>query len=105
MTARAACSRCGGAPSRTISDIALDELYRPGMVLDLAARHGVDLTRSWLVGDQDRDIQCGQAAGVRTVLLARPYNSGTESGADHVIDTLSQALSLMVRQPAMAAPQ
>jgi len=78
---------------------------RPGMVLDLAARHGVDLTCSWLVGDQDRDIQCGQAAGVRTVLLARPYNSGTESGADHVIDTLSQAVSLMVRQPAMAAPQ
>ena len=77
---------------------------KPGLVLDLADCHGVDLTRSWLVGDQDRDIQCGQAAGVRTVLLARPYNSGVASNADHVVDTLSQTLSLMVRQPVLATP-
>jgi D-glycero-D-manno-heptose 1,7-bisphosphate phosphatase len=53
---------------------------RPGMLLDLARRWSVDLTASWMIGDQDRDTACGQAAGCRTALLSRPYNSG--AGAD-----------------------
>ncbi|HJV41811.1 HAD-IIIA family hydrolase [Caulobacter sp.] len=65
---------------------------KPGLVLDLAARHGADLGRSWLIGDQDRDIACGKAAGCRTILLGRDYNSGTGAGADHVAATLSQSL-------------
>ena len=67
---------------------------RPGMLLDLARRHDVDLSASIMVGDQDRDIACGHAAGCATVLLARPYNSG--AGADHVVDTLSQAMSVIL---------
>lgn len=53
---------------------------RPGMLLDLACRWSVDLAASWMIGDQDRDTACGQAAGCRTALLSRPYNSG--AGAD-----------------------
>jgi D-glycero-D-manno-heptose 1,7-bisphosphate phosphatase len=47
-----------------------------------------------MVGDQDRDIACGHAAGCATVLLARPYNSG--AGADHVVETLSQAMAVIL---------
>lgn len=36
---------------------------KAGMLLDLAARWNVDLSRSWMVGDMDRDIVCGRAAG------------------------------------------
>jgi len=78
---------------------------RPGMLLDLARRHDVDLSASIMVGDQDRDIACGQAAGCATVLLARPYNSGT--GADHVVETLFQAMSVIMDAepiPASARP-
>jgi len=67
---------------------------RPGMLLDLARRHDLDLSASVMVGDQDRDIACGQAAGCATVLLARQYNSG--AGADHVVETLSQAMSVIM---------
>jgi len=67
---------------------------RPGMLLDLARRHGLDLSASIMVGDQDRDIACGHAAGCATVLLARPYNSGM--GADHVVETLFQATSVIM---------
>lgn len=67
---------------------------RPGMLTGLAARHGLDLARSWMVGDQDRDVDCGKAAGCRTVLLARTYNSG--GGADGVAQTLSQAADLIL---------
>jgi D-glycero-D-manno-heptose 1,7-bisphosphate phosphatase len=46
---------------------------KPGMVLEAAARHHVDLKQSFLIGDRWRDIDCGAAAGVRTVLIDRGY--------------------------------
>jgi D-glycero-D-manno-heptose 1,7-bisphosphate phosphatase len=42
---------------------------QPGMLLDAAKDHGLDLSRSWMVGDQVRDVQAGAAAGCRTILL------------------------------------
>jgi len=40
------------------------------MILHAQADHGLDLTRSWLVGDHDRDIQMAINAGVpRTVRI------------------------------------
>jgi histidinol-phosphate phosphatase family protein len=36
---------------------------KPGMVLDAAARHAVDLQQSFLIGDRWRDIDCGASAG------------------------------------------
>lgn len=70
---------------------------KPGLVLDLAERHGVDLGRSWLIGDQDRDVACGKAAGCSTILLGRDYNSGTDTAADQVVETLSQSLAYILR--------
>jgi D-glycero-D-manno-heptose 1,7-bisphosphate phosphatase len=47
---------------------------RPGMLLDLACRHGVDLVGSFLIGDRATDTRAGQAAGCSTIILDRPYN-------------------------------
>ncbi|MEM1207848.1 MAG: HAD-IIIA family hydrolase [Planctomycetota bacterium] len=41
----------------------------PGMLLEAAADLDLDLSRSWMIGDQMRDVQAGSAAGCRTVLL------------------------------------
>jgi len=41
----------------------------PGMLLEAAADLEIDLGRSWMIGDQMRDVQAGSAAGCRTVLL------------------------------------
>jgi len=42
---------------------------RPGMVVQAAAEHGLDLQASFLVGDRLTDIAAGTAAGCRTVLV------------------------------------
>lgn len=42
---------------------------RPGLLLDLARRHVVDLSEAAVVGDALSDIEAGQAAGCRTVLV------------------------------------
>jgi D-glycero-D-manno-heptose 1,7-bisphosphate phosphatase len=46
---------------------------KPGLVLAAAAAHEIDLARSFLIGDRWRDIDCGAAAGVRTVWIDRHY--------------------------------
>ena len=42
---------------------------RPGMLLQAARDLGLDMTSSWMIGDQARDISAGRAAGCRTVLV------------------------------------
>lgn len=41
----------------------------PGMLTSLAAEHGVDLARSYLVGDALTDVAAGHAVGCTTVLV------------------------------------
>lgn len=36
----------------------------PGMIFAAAERFGIDLASSWIIGDADRDIQMGVAAGL-----------------------------------------
>ena len=42
---------------------------KPGMLLEAARRHDLDLAASWMIGDGARDIAAGRAAGCRTVLV------------------------------------
>ena len=47
-----------------------DRKPNPGMLLRAAQDHGLDLARSWMIGDHERDIRAGRAAGChRTVLV------------------------------------
>ena len=41
----------------------------PGMLLQAAKDMDIDMSQSWMIGDQARDIEAGNAAGVRTILL------------------------------------
>jgi histidinol-phosphate phosphatase family protein len=65
---------------------------RPGMLLEAARRHGIDLAASWMVGDNPRDVQAGQAAGCRTVFVGRE----AEPAADRCVpdvDALAELLA------------
>ena len=44
----------------------------PGMLLAAARRHGIDLRRSWMIGDAEKDIEAGRQAGCRTILVSAP---------------------------------
>ena len=48
---------------------------KPGMLLKAAVDFNIDLSRSWMVGDGENDIQAGINAGCKTVLLS----NGNES--------------------------
>ena len=63
---------CPYHPQGTVSRYRKEHPNRkpaPGMLLEAAQEMGLDLSQSWMIGDQIRDIQAGKAAGTRTVLL------------------------------------
>ncbi len=43
----------------------------PKFLLDASSEFGVDLSRSYMIGDKASDLQCGWNAGVRRSLLVR----------------------------------
>ena len=68
---------------------------QPGMLLEAARRHDLDLRHSWMVGDQARDIEAGLAAGCRGIRLAPPDT--VCSVAEHTVHDLDQLNRLLKR--------
>jgi D-glycero-D-manno-heptose 1,7-bisphosphate phosphatase len=68
----------------------------PGMLLDAAAELGIDLARSWMVGDRWRDVDCGQRAGVRTVFIDFGYAEELRSRPDFTVKSLSAAAEVIL---------
>ena len=53
--------------------------------LEQAAReHGLDLSKSWMIGDRGSDILCGKNAGCRTIWLSNSLFPVPEGVADFV---------------------
>lgn len=64
---------CPHHPAGTVPRLATTCACRkplPGMLFRAATEHGIDLRRSWLIGDILDDIEAGNRAGCRTVLLS-----------------------------------
>lgn len=52
----------------------------PGSLHAARDAFGVELSQSWMIGDQDTDVQCGQNAGCRTILVAHPLSAKRRTG-------------------------
>lgn len=52
-----------------------------GMFFALARKHALDLSRCWMVGDSETDVEAGRRAGCRTILVAR-QKSETRADAE-----------------------
>ena len=42
---------------------------KPGLILQATSEHGIDLSNSWMIGDILNDVEAGNAAGCKTILL------------------------------------
>lgn len=66
----------------------------PGMLLQAAAEHSIDLASSWIVGDKVADIEAGVAAGCQPLLVRTGYGAeheGKVSTEVIVVDSLLDA--------------
>lgn len=69
----------------------------PGMILDAAAALGLDLTRSWMVGDRWRDIDCGQRAGLRTIFIDFGYAEELRAPPDFTVRNFRAAATIILQ--------
>ncbi len=69
---------------------------RPGMLLRAARELGVDLAASWMVGDRWRDIDCGRAAGCRTVFIDYGYAEELRAQPDFRCHSLAEAAEFIL---------
>ena len=73
----------------------------PSMLEEAAREHGLDLSRSWMVGDKTCDVECGKNAGLRTVLVETGHGKGhLDCGADAVEPDVVRAVDFILHETA-----
>lgn len=71
---------------------------KPGMLLDAAREHSIDLSRSFLVGDRRRDIAAGKAAGCYTFFIDNGYREEAPDSPDAVVASLREASRIILQE-------
>jgi D-glycero-D-manno-heptose 1,7-bisphosphate phosphatase len=70
---------------------------RPGLLLEAATRLGIELRRSYMVGDRWKDVSCGAAAGCTTVFVDYGYSESFEGpAASHVSASAAEAFDYIL---------
>jgi D-glycero-D-manno-heptose 1,7-bisphosphate phosphatase len=69
---------------------------KPGMILDAAREHAIDLSKSYAVGDRWRDIAAGRAAGCLTIFIDYGYEQDGPNEPDHVAGSLPEAADFIL---------
>lgn len=70
---------------------------RPGMLLRAARALGLDLPQCWMVGDRWRDVDCGHAAGCRTIFVDHGYAEALRQPPDFRVRGLLEAAEIIRR--------
>ncbi len=96
---------CELVPEITRIEVCYDDGYRmvssrrkpaPGMLLDAAAALGLDLARSWMIGDRWRDIDCGHAAGCLTIFIDHGYDESIRRKPDFTVTSFADAAGIIL---------
>lgn len=98
---------------RVMSETGVDYLYvcwcvegddcdcykpKPGMLIDAARDHGLDLAQSYMVGDRWRDVGAGQNAGCKTLFIEWGYDEKLSFQPDIVVDDVAEAAQYIMTQ-------
>jgi D-glycero-D-manno-heptose 1,7-bisphosphate phosphatase len=70
---------------------ATDRKPSPELVLGAAKEHDLDLAHSYFVGDRLSDIECGLAAGMKTVLLTHAKSSRRDENSEDDATAMKKA--------------
>jgi D-glycero-D-manno-heptose 1,7-bisphosphate phosphatase len=78
---------------------------RPGLLQMAAREKGIDLARSFMVGDRMIDVECGKAAGCKGIMVLTGYGAGElalreswETMPDHITNDLLGAAEWIIKE-------
>ena len=69
---------------------------KPGMLLDAARELGIDLEKSYMVGDRASDVEAGKAAGCRTVFIDLGYDEHKPVAPTFVVRSIAEAANCIL---------
>jgi D-glycero-D-manno-heptose 1,7-bisphosphate phosphatase len=72
---------------------------KPGMLRRAAAELDLDLSQCWMVGDRWRDVDCGHAAGCKTIFIDRGYAEELKQKPDFSARNLAEAVDIILARP------
>ena len=99
---------CPHHPRGSVADLSIDCRCRKpktGMIDDAVRDLGIDLSRSWVIGDKWLDVQLGHNAGARSILVRTGWGVQQESArpegqrVEAVCDNLMHAVSVILGTP------
>ena len=64
----------------------------PGMLLKAADKYNIDLSKSWMIGDDERDIQAGKNAGCRTAFIGDNLKISSDLVCNSLLDAVNNIL-------------
>ena len=91
---------CPLAPTQKDPRVIEDPLRKPGpgMLLQAAREHDIDLAASWMVGDTLSDMLAGKNAGCKSLLVRTGYGHKVETDFDAEAPTLVEAAEIILNE-------
>jgi len=70
---------------------------KPGMLLKAKQKHGIDMNRSWIIGDKEADIKAANAAGINQTILVKSGHAidSKNSNAGHILNSIKEVQSVI----------
>lgn len=94
---------CYHHPKGTIpSYTCICECRKPGNLFLRKAieKYNLDITNSWMIGDRDVDVKCGQSLQIKTILLKQEFPDGSQGSSipSYFVENLKKAVSIIERE-------
>ena len=70
----------------------------PGMFLNAKTKHNIDMEKSWMIGDNERDIIAANSAGIDNTILVRSGHriDESKSNASFFLDSIQQVKQIII---------
>ncbi|CAG0947887.1 D-glycero-D-manno-heptose 1,7-bisphosphate phosphatase [Anaerolineae bacterium] len=69
---------------------------KPGLILQAARTHAIDLAASFMIGDRWKDVEAGRRAGCATILIQANHTEPIPSEPDYRAQSLAQAANWII---------
>lgn len=68
---------------------------KPGLLLQAAREHAIDLSHSWMIGDKTSDVNAGLAAGCRSIMLTSSSPQTEHTHTTPCVENLAAAARII----------
>ena len=72
---------------------------KPGMFIEAKNKYNIDMLKSWMIGDSERDIRAANLAGIKNTILVRSGNKINESNSNAMffLDSINKTKDFILK--------